>query len=88
MIKSLFQWMAGWLQGHPAILDSGDEGSGELVMHILVGQGNPGSKYQGNRHNLGFMVLDAIAADHGFGPWRSKFQSQVSEGKIGGKKIL
>ena len=57
-------------------------------MHILVGQGNPDSKYLRNRHNLGFMVMDAIASDHGFGPWRSKFQSQVSEGKIGGEKIL
>ena len=57
-------------------------------MHILVGQGNPDSKYLRNRHNLGFMVMDAIAEDHGFGPWRGKFQSQVCEGKIGGEKIL
>jgi len=57
-------------------------------MHILVGQGNPEPKYLGNRHNLGFMTLDTIAADHGFGPWRSKFQSQVSDGRIGGEKVL
>ncbi|MEL6862248.1 MAG: aminoacyl-tRNA hydrolase [Pseudomonadota bacterium] len=57
-------------------------------MHILVGQGNPDSKYLRNRHNLGFMVMDAIAEDHGFGPWRGKFQSQVCEGKIGGEKVL
>jgi PTH1 family peptidyl-tRNA hydrolase len=51
-------------------------------MHILAGQGNPGAKYAGNRHNLGFMVLDRIAADHGFGPWKSRFQSEASEGVI------
>lgn len=57
-------------------------------MHILVGQGNPEPKYLGNRHNLGFMVMDAIASDHGFGPWRSKFQALVSDGQIGGEKVL
>ena len=57
-------------------------------MHILVGQGNPDAKYLRNRHNLGFMVLDEIAADYGFGPWKSKFQSLVSEGRIGGEKCF
>ena len=51
-------------------------------MHILAGQGNPGAKYAGNRHNLGFIVLDRIAADHGFGPWKSRFQSEASEGTL------
>lgn len=57
-------------------------------MHIFVGQGNPAPKYLRTRHNLGFMVMDAIASDYGFGPWRSKFQSQISEGKVGGEKVL
>lgn len=57
-------------------------------MHIFVGQGNPAPKFLRNRHNLGFMVMDAIASEYGFGPWRSKFQSQVCEGKIGGEKVL
>ena len=57
-------------------------------MHIFVGQGNPAPKYLRTRHNLGFMVMDAIASDYGFGPWRSKFQSQISEGKVGGDKVL
>ncbi len=80
--------MAGWLGGRPAIIDSEDETHGEPVMHILVGQGNPENKYLGNRHNLGFMVMDTIASDYGFGPWRSKFQSQISEGKIGSERVL
>lgn len=57
-------------------------------MHILVGQGNPDTKYLRNRHNFGFMVLDAIAEEYGFGPWRRKFHSQVSEGRIAGDKVL
>lgn len=51
-------------------------------MLILLGQGNPEPKYLGNRHNLGFMAMDAIAEAHGFGPWREKFQALVSEGWI------
>jgi PTH1 family peptidyl-tRNA hydrolase len=51
-------------------------------MLILAGQGNPGAKYAGNRHNAGFMILDRIHAGFGFQPWRSKFESQISEGTI------
>jgi len=56
-------------------------------MQLFVGLGNPGAKYAGNRHNIGFMALDQIAADHGFGPWRKKFQGQISEGRLGSEKI-
>ncbi|SFA86755.1 peptidyl-tRNA hydrolase [Poseidonocella pacifica] len=57
-------------------------------MQIFVGLGNPGAKYAGNRHNIGFMALDRIAEDHGFGPWKSKFQGQISEGLLGPEKVL
>ncbi|CUH80873.1 aminoacyl-tRNA hydrolase [Tropicibacter naphthalenivorans] len=57
-------------------------------MQIFVGLGNPGGKYARNRHNIGFMALDQIAADHGFAPWKSKFNGQVSEGRLGGDKVL
>lgn len=51
-------------------------------MLILLGQGNPGDKYAGNRHNFGFMAMDELARQHGFGPWKSKFQSLISEGNL------
>jgi PTH1 family peptidyl-tRNA hydrolase len=57
-------------------------------MKIWVGLGNPGAKYSRNRHNIGWMALDRIAQDHGFGPWRSKFQGAISEGRLGGEKIM
>jgi PTH1 family peptidyl-tRNA hydrolase len=57
-------------------------------MKLFVGLGNPGPKYAGNRHNIGFMALDRIAADHGFSPWRRGFQGQVSEGRLGHEKVI
>ncbi|MGR3375650.1 aminoacyl-tRNA hydrolase [Salipiger abyssi] len=57
-------------------------------MQIFVGLGNPGGKYAGNRHNIGFMAVDRIAEDHGFGPWRARFQGEVSEGRLGSEKVL
>lgn len=57
-------------------------------MQLFVGLGNPGAKYAHNRHNIGFMVLDRIATDHGFAPWRTKFQGQLCEGRLGGEKII
>lgn len=57
-------------------------------MLIFAGLGNPGAKYARNRHNIGFMAVDRIAEDHGFAPWRAKFQGQVSEGRLGGQKVL
>lgn len=57
-------------------------------MRLFVGLGNPGAKYAGNRHNIGFMALDQIASDHGFAPWRSKFQGQLSEGKFGSTRVV
>ncbi|MEM6727717.1 MAG: aminoacyl-tRNA hydrolase, partial [Pseudomonadota bacterium] len=53
-------------------------------MQIFVGLGNPGPKYARNRHNIGWMAVERIADEHGFAPWRSKFQGSVSEGQLGG----
>ena len=57
-------------------------------MHLIVGLGNPGAQYARNRHNIGFMAVDAIHARHGFTPWRSRFSAHVAEGRIGSHKAL
>ncbi|MBA4807588.1 aminoacyl-tRNA hydrolase [Brevundimonas sp.] len=51
-------------------------------MIIIAGLGNPGAKYEKNRHNIGFMAADEIARRWRFGPERAKFQSIVSEGEV------
>jgi PTH1 family peptidyl-tRNA hydrolase len=58
------------------------------AMKLWVGLGNPGARYAGNRHNIGWMAVERIAADHGFGPWRAKFQAALSEGRLGPEKVL
>lgn len=57
-------------------------------MRILVGLGNPGVRYAGNRHNIGFMAAEAIAHRHGLPPWRRRFQGVTTEGPIGGERAL
>ncbi len=52
-------------------------------MQVLVGQGNPGAKYARNRHNIGFVLIDGIAARFGFPPWREKFSALIAEGTVG-----
>lgn len=54
-------------------------------MLLIVGLGNPGEAYQKNRHNIGFMAVDAIAEAHGFGPERLRFRGKAREGAIRGK---
>ena len=56
-------------------------------MLLFVGLGNPGAKHAGNRHNVGFMVLEAIAKRHGFPPWRRRFQGLASEAALGGERV-
>ena len=57
-------------------------------MKLFAGLGNPGAAYAGHRHNIGFMALDRISADHGFAPWRSRFQGLASEGRLGADKVI
>lgn len=57
-------------------------------MKLFVGLGNPGSEYARNRHNVGFMAVDAIQEAHGFGPWKRKFQGVAADGEFGGEKVL
>jgi PTH1 family peptidyl-tRNA hydrolase len=56
-------------------------------MLLFVGLGNPGAKYAGNRHNVGFMAVDAIAKRHGLPPWRKRFQGVATEGPVGGTRV-
>ena len=56
-------------------------------MRLFVGLGNPGAEHAGHRHNVGFMAVDRIAADHGFTPWRSRFRGLVAEGRLGSERI-
>ena len=57
-------------------------------MLLFVGLGNPGERYAGNRHNIGFMAVDAIAKRHGIGPWRRRFQGVACEGPLGRERTL
>lgn len=57
-------------------------------MRLIVGLGNPGAQYAGNRHNIGFMAVDRIAEEHGFPAFRSRFQGAVSEGRIGTGRVV
>lgn len=57
-------------------------------MYLLVGLGNPGPKYAGNRHNIGFMAIDEIARQHRASPWRKKFQGEICDMQIGTEKAL
>ncbi len=51
-------------------------------MQLWVGLGNPGEKYAGHRHNIGFMAIEAIAQNHNFTPFRARFQGLSAEGTI------
>jgi peptidyl-tRNA hydrolase, PTH1 family len=57
-------------------------------MRLFVGLGNPGDRYAGNRHNIGFMVVDALARTYRAGPWRRRFQGEVAEAAIGDERVI
>ena len=55
---------------------------------LIAGLGNPGEKYAGHRHNVGFMAVEAIAGKHRFAAWRQRFHGYISEGTLAGRKTL
>lgn len=75
--------MFGWLRrkAEPTLKEA-------QTMQLWVGLGNPGAKHALDRHNIGFMVVDAIADDHKFGPEQAKFSGLIRTGTIGDEKVL
>ncbi len=57
-------------------------------MRLIVGLGNPGARYERNRHNIGFMAVDAIVHRHSFPPFRPRFKGEFAEGTIAGEKVM
>jgi PTH1 family peptidyl-tRNA hydrolase len=60
----------------------------EQHMKLFVGLGNPGKDYARHRHNVGFMALERIAERHGLGPWKKRYHGLVTEGPIGGRRVM
>lgn len=82
MIKGAYTWLKNHFAPflHPESDNISD-------MWLFIGLGNPGTKHAGNRHNIGFMVIDAMASDHGFPAFKAKFDGEISEGRIGNQKV-
>ena len=92
---SLFSWLGDLFgarpvetPGQPASAPEATDWGEYAPVQIWVGLGNPGAKYAMQRHNVGFMAVDAIAETHGFEPARKAFSGWTRQGRIGGQRIL
>jgi PTH1 family peptidyl-tRNA hydrolase len=57
-------------------------------MRLVAGLGNPGARYARNRHNIGFMAVEAIARRRGAAGFRNRFKGELAEVSIGGERVL
>jgi len=57
-------------------------------MYLIAGLGNPGAKYEGTRHNIGFIFLDYLAREQGLTFGASKWQAEVAQGICCGRKVI
>lgn len=57
-------------------------------MLLVVGLGNPGDKYKGHRHNVGFMAVDEIVRRHNFLPEKKRWNAITHEGRLGSEKVI
>ena len=57
-------------------------------MLLFTGLGNPGPRHAANRHNIGFLAVDAVHRRHRFGPWRRRFHGETAEGERSGERVL
>ena len=85
-LASLFAPRRVELHGQPADAPAGEDW--EEPVQIWVGLGNPGAEHAMQRHNVGFMAVDSIAASHGFDPPKKAFSGWAQQGRIGGQRIL
>lgn len=84
----MFDWIRQQIEEKtaPAEQDTRPEIPGEK--YLIVGLGNPGREYRGNRHNIGFMAVDKLAAAYNIHSSRVEHKAIVGKGRIEGRSVI